>query len=134
MRWNGHNILAIALGAVAIWLIGFLIYVVLFEKQWMQWSGLTEADILAGPQRMMPWMVAMPILQAIGLSLAIKWRNAAGWMGGAVTGLLMALCFSVAARMYGWVYSSETTELFALDSAHFFVTHAVAGAVIGAWK
>jgi hypothetical protein len=133
MRYNGHNVLAIVVAAIAIWAIGFLIYVVLFQQQWLDWMGVTEAEMEQDNGRM-PFMVVMPFLQAIGLSLAVKWRNAPGWMGGLTTGLLMALFFSIAARMYGWVYSFEVNELFGLDSMHFLLTHAVAGAILGAWK
>ena len=133
MRVMGHNVLAIAVVAVAIWLLGFLIYVVLFSEQWMAWMQLTDAEKNTDNGRM-PFMLVMPILQAIGISLAVKWRNAPGWMGGLTTGLLMAVFFSIAARMYGWVYSFEVTELFGLDSLHFLLTHAVAGAILGAWK
>jgi hypothetical protein len=133
MRFNGHNVLAIVVAAIAIWAIGFLIYVVLFAEQWTAWMGLAEADMDKDNGRM-PFMVVMPFLQAIGLSLAVKWRNAPGWLGGLTTGLLMAVFFSIAARMYGWVYSFEVNELFGLDSMHFLLTHAVAGAILGAWK
>ena len=130
MRVMGHNALAILVAAIAIWLIGFVIYVLLFQQQWMEWMGVSEEQ----DNGRMPFMVVMPILQAIGLSLAVKWRNQPGLMGGLTTGLLMALFFSIAGRMYGWVYSSEVNELFALDSAHFLLTHAVAGAILGVWK
>lgn len=129
----GHNVLAIAVAAIAIWLLGFLIYVVLFSEQWMTWMQLTEAEKNTDNGRM-PFMLVMPILQAIGISLAVKWRNQAGWMAGLTTGVLMAVFFSIAARMYGWVYSFEVNELFGIDSAHFLLTHAVAGAILGAWK
>lgn len=134
MRVMGHNVIAIVLAAVAIWAIGFLIYVVLFQAQWMQWTGITEEQVEAAGTGRMPFMVVMPFLTAIGLSMIVKWRNAAGWMGGLTTGLLVGLFIAVAARMYGWVYSFEVTELFALDSAHFLLTHAVAGAILGAMK
>jgi Protein of unknown function (DUF1761) len=133
MRYNGHNVLAIVVAAVAIWAVGFLIYVVLFSEQWIAWQGLTEADMQQDNGRM-PFMVVMPFLQAIGLSLVIKWRNVTGMMGGLTTGVLMAVFFAVAARMYGWVYSFEVNELFGLDTLHFVLTHAVAGAILGAWK
>lgn len=133
MRVMGHNVLAIVAAAVAIWAIGFLLYVVLFQEQWMTWMGMTEADAGTDNGRM-PFMVVMPFLQAIGLSLAVKWRNASGLMGGLTTGVLMAVFFSIAARMYGWVYSFDVNELLYLDSLHFVLTHAVAGAILGAWK
>ena len=133
MRYNGHNVLAIVVAAVAIWAIGFLLYVVLFAEQWSAWMGLTEADMNEDNGRM-PFMVVMPFLQAIGLSLVVKWRNASGWLAGMMTGVLMAIFFSIAARLYGWVYSFEVSELLGLDSLHFLLTHAVAGAILGAWK
>ncbi len=133
MRVMGHNVFAIVVAAIAIWAIGFLLYVVLFQEQWMGWMQLTEEQMENDNGRM-PFMVVMPFLQAIGLSLAIKWRNPPGWMGGLVTGVLMAIFFSIAARMYGWVYSFEVSELFGLDSLHFLLTHATAGAILGAWK
>lgn len=133
MRVQGHNVLAIVVAAIAIWLIGFLIYVVLFQEQWVAWMGISADDANKDNGRM-PFMIVMPFLQAIGISLAIKWRDTPGWMAGLTTGLLMALFFSIAARMYGWVYSFEVNELFALDSAHFLLTHAAAGIILGAWK
>jgi len=133
MRVMGHNVFAIVVAALAIWAIGFLLYVVLFQQQWLDWMGVTEAQMEEDNGRM-PFMAVMPFLQAIGLSLAVKWRNASGWMGGLVTGVLLAIFLTVAGRMYGWVYSFEPTELFGLDSLHFLLTHAVAGAILGAWK
>lgn len=133
MRYQGHNVLAIVAAAVAIWAIGFLLYVVLFQQQWVEWMGVSEEQMETDNGRM-PFMVVMPFLQAIGLSLVVKWRNQTGWMAGLITGLLLAVFFSIAARMYGWVYSFERTELFGLDSLHFLLTHAAAGAILGAWK
>jgi hypothetical protein len=127
----GHNGLAILVAAIAIWGIGFLLYVVLFQAQWMEWMGVSDADQDNGR---MPFMVVMPVLQAIGLSLAVKWRDRPGWLEGVKVGLLLAVFLTVAGRMYGWVYSFEPTQLFGLDALHFLLTHAVAGAILGAWK
>lgn len=133
MRVQGHNVFAIVAAAVAIWVIGLLIYVVLFQQQWMEWTGITEADAQAGAGRM-PFMVVMPFLQAIGISLVVKWRNASGLVAGAVTGALVAVLLTIAGRMYGWVYSTEPTELFGLDSMHYLLTHMAAGAILATWK
>ena len=132
MRFNGHNLLAILAAAVAIYLLEFVLFAVIISaEQYMAMIGV-NADQLH-PDRM-PYGVIPPILAAIGLSLAVKWRNASGLMGGLTTGVLMAVFFSIAARMYGWVYSFDVNELLYLDSLHFVLTHAVAGAILGAWK
>jgi hypothetical protein len=134
MRFMGHNALAIAAAAVAIYAVGFVIYGLLIPaEQYMAMAGITEAEVTAA-QWKMPLGVVMPILVAIGLSLVIKWRNQSGWMAGAVTGLLMALFFLFAERLYGFVYSAEDGQLLMVDAAHAFVTAALAGAILGAWK
>lgn len=129
----GHNGLAIVAAAIAIWAIGFLLYVVLFQAQWLDWMGVAADDMDKDNGRM-PVMAVMPFLQAIGLSLAIKWRDRPGWFDGLKVGLMLAVCLTVAGRMYGWVYSFERTELFGLDTLHFLLTHMAAGAILGAWK
>lgn len=134
MRFMGHNVLAIVAAALAIYAIGFVIYGLLIPAdQYMAMAGITEAEVEAA-QGKMPLGVIMPILIAIGLSLSIKWRNQPGWMGGAVTGVLMAVFFLFAERLYGYVYSAEDGQLLLIDSTHALVTAAVAGAILGAWK
>ena len=133
MRFQGHNILAIIVAAALMYGIGFVIYGVLFSEQWMALSGVTE-DGIAGEEWRMALSPIMPLLQAIGLSCVIKWRNAAGWMGGLATGFWMALFFVFAARLYGFVYGAEPTGLLGIDTLHLFLINMIGGAVIGTWK
>jgi len=133
MRVMGHNVLAIAAAAVAIWAIGLLLYVFLFQQQWLEWMGVSETDMEKENGRL-PLMVVMPVLTAIGISMVIKWRDRPGWFDGLKVGLLLAIFLTIAGRMYGWVYSFERTELFGLDTLHFLLTHMAAGAILGAWK
>jgi hypothetical protein len=133
MRYQGHNILAIVAAAAAMYAIGFLIYGVLFSAQRQAASGYTE-ESFAGQEWKMALSPVMPLLIAAGLSLAIKWRAQPGWMAGAVTGLIMALVFVFASRLYTFVYSPEAAAMLAIDSAHLFLISAAGGAIIGAWK
>lgn len=133
MRVMGLNLMAVIAAAAAIWLIGFVLYAVLFAELWTQWMGWSPAETESGAARM-PFMVVMPALQAIGIALVIKWRDEPGWFDGLKVGLVLALCLTVAGRMYNWVYSFERTELFGLDTLHFLLTHMAAGAILGAWK
>lgn len=134
MKVMGHNALAILVAAIAIYLIGFLIYGVIFEATWVAATGWSEGELQSGMSKM-PLGFIIPFLIAIGLSLAIKWRNKPGWWGGAETGLLMALFFMVAVVFYGYVYSPAGGEtLLMIDALHQFATAAVGGAIIGAWK
>jgi hypothetical protein len=132
MRWNGHNILAIIFAALVMFGIGAGLYGYLLKDAWMQAMGLTtEPEMETWRYALWP---AMPLLQAIGLSLVIKWRSAVGWMSGAATGFWMALFFVFASRLYGFVYSEEVPTLLGIDALHLFLINMVGGAIIGAWK
>ena len=87
MRVMGHNAFAIIVAALAIYAIEFVIFAVLIPaEQYMAFTGITQAQVEGGMARM-PFGIIPPLLAAIGLSMVIKRRNAAGWMGGATTGL-----------------------------------------------
>ncbi len=132
MRVMGHNALAIAVAAIVFYAIEFVIFGVLIPgDQYMVLTGL-NAD--QGDVARMPYGVIMPILTAIGLSLVIKWRNAAGWMGGVATALLIAVLFAFSTSLYSYVYGGHTLEYLPINLAHFLVCYAAAGAIIGAWK
>ncbi len=132
MRLNGHNLLAIMAAAIAIYLIEFVIFAVLISaEQYTAMIGVATEQL--HPERM-PFGVIPPILAAIGLSLAVKWRNAPGLMGGAMTGAWMAIFFAFAASLYGFVYGSNTETFLAVNLGHYIVCYAVAGGILGAWK
>jgi hypothetical protein len=132
MRYQGHNVLAILVAAIVIWLIEALIFAVLIPAdQYMAMTGMLEGQGDAGR---MPVGIIMPILTAIGLSLVIKWRNAAGWMGGVTTALWMAVLFAFSTSLYGYAYGLHTEQFLAVNLGHFLVCYAAAGAILGAWK
>ena len=134
MRMMGHNVLAIIVAAVAIYAIEYLIFAMLLPgAQYMAMSGYSQASMEAGMARM-PFGVIPPILAAIGLSCAVKWRNKAGWMAGASTGAIMAICFGVGVSLYSFVYGPNDAAFVGVNFAHFLVCYGVAGAILGAWK
>jgi hypothetical protein len=134
MRVMGHNLLAIFVAALAIYLLEYVIFAVLISpEQYMAFTGVTPEQVEGGMARM-PLGVIPPILAAIGLSLAIKWRGRPGWMSGAATGLLLAILFAFGTSLYGYVYGPHTTPYLAVNLGHFLVCWGLAGAILGAWK
>jgi|CXWL01.1.fsa_nt_gi hypothetical protein len=134
MRVMGHNALAILVAAIVIYAIEFVIFAVLISPdQYMAFTGITQAQVDGGMARM-PFGIVPPLLTAIGLSMVIKWRNAPGWMGGAVTALWMAVLFAFGTSLYGYVYGPHIEAYLPVNLAHFLVCWGAAGAVLGAWK
>lgn len=134
MRMMGHNLLAIIVAALAIYFVGFLIYGMLFTDAWVVSTGWSAEQLETGAGKM-PFGPAPSLLIAIGMSLAVKWRGKAGWMEGAVTGVLMAVFLLIGERFYGFVYSPAGGEVWlAIDALYAVLSGVVAGAIVGAWK
>ncbi|MEQ1707058.1 MAG: DUF1761 domain-containing protein [Terricaulis sp.] len=134
MRMMGHNVLAIAAAAIAIYLIEYVIFGVLMTpEQYEAMTGLSPEQHAAGAGRM-PLGALIPIMTAIGLSLVIKWRNAPGLMGGVTTALIMAVLFGFSTSLYSYVYGAHTDAYLPIDFGHFLVCYGAGGAIIGAWK
>lgn len=134
MRFKGHNILAIFVAALVIYLLEFLIFAVLITpEQYAAFTGVPLDETGAGMERM-PLGVIPPIFTAIGLSLAIKWRGQPGWVSGVVTSWSLAVLFAFGTSLYGYVYGPHATAYLPVNLGHFLVCWGAAGAILGAWK
>lgn len=130
MRVMGHNALAIIVAAIAIYAIEFLIFAVMIPgPQYTAMTGYGDGDASRMALGALP-----PLLAAIGLSLTVKWRGAPGWMGGLVTGVLMAIFFAFASSLYSYVYGPNSMQFVLVNLGHYLVCYGIAGAILGAWK
>ncbi len=123
MRALGINWLAVLAAAIAIYVIGFVIYGLLFPE---------ETEAVASSR--MPFGVVMPLMTAIFLGILLKWGNVGDAAAGARWGAVVALASAVPAMLYGWVYGAVPTETTLIDSAHLLLGHVVAGTIVGGWK
>ena len=135
MRFNGHNILAIIVAAIVIYALEFVIFAVLISpEQYMAFTGVTDdADARRHGAHAVRRHSADP-----GGDRAFAWRSSGamrpGWMGGAMTGLMMAVLFAFGTSLYGYVYGPHTRAYLPVNLGHFLVCWGVAGAILGAWK
>lgn len=134
MRSGGINWLAVLAAAVAIYVLGFVIYGMLIpEETWMALTGMTEAEKATAMSRM-AFSPLMPILTAVFLAVLFKWGQVGGASRGAQWGMVVALASAVPAMLYGWVYGGASTDMTMVDCAHLLLGHVAAGAIIGGWK
>ena len=134
MRSGGINWLAVVAAAVAIYVIGFLIYGMLVPQEtWMAWTGMTEAQKNVAMARM-PFGVLMPIATAVFLAVLFKWGQVSGLSRGAQWGMIVAFASAIPTVWYGWVYGGLPAQMSLVDSAHLLFGHVAAGAILGAWR
>ena len=135
MRSGGINWLAVVAAAVAIYAVGFIIYgVVVPEETWMAMSGETKAELAAVGESRMPFGLVMPVMTAVFMALIFKWGAVDSAAKGVRWALVIALASAVPTLLYGWVYGVGPIEMTLIDSAHLMLGHAVAGAILGAWR
>ena len=125
-----NNVLAVLGGTVALFGLGYLIYVVIFgDATFMQGSGAEAAS----KDLNFPVIIGMEVLYAVLLTIIFsKWANiktfATGAKAGFIIGLLVGLCGSME------LYATTTlvsTEGVAYSAVTWAVRWAVAGGVIG---
>ncbi len=133
MRINGMKIVPVLVAALAVYLIGFVVFGVLFGAQYQAWSGIDEAEAASQMWRMgLGWI--MPLALSIGLGSLIKSRNIKEVGTGAVLGAKVGLFLILACQMYSFVYSTAPWMLLALDSFHLILISVAAGAILTAMK
>ncbi len=134
MQIAGIKILSVLVAAVAIYAVGFIIYGFLVPSEtWMAWSGISPQEMEAIGMSRMPLSPIMPLMIAMGIAFAVKWREASDLLSGISTGFWMALFLLVGGRLYGYVYGVEGLDILGLDTLHLLLNGVTAGAVLGAW-
>lgn len=128
----GDNWIAIAVAAVATWIIGALIYGLLFSRLWLQLTGYTKEQLKPHMWKM-PISLFLPILTAIGLALILKMAGVTSLTAGLMVTLQVWFFIVLPVRLYSFVYSPERPGLLAMDAIHLFLGTIAAGAIISAW-
>lgn len=132
-RIFGHDLLAVIAAAVAIYVIGFLIYGLLFSTFWMEQYGYT-ADSFAGHEWKMFLGPIMPILTTLGLAALFQAANASGLNAHIRIGVIAWAGFSLSTLLYGFAYGiTMTPAALALDAVHLLLGILAASAIL-VWR
>lgn len=142
-RLAGVNILGILIAAIAIYLVGFIWYGLLFSEAYMGGIGVYFSEGMetvtwmtpdgARTETQMPmamgWMVAgfaIPLVLAFGLGWHMKQRSIKSPQTAALFGFSLALLIGVPLMAYGLVYSPwHSVPAFLVDASHTIVTFVV---------
>jgi len=135
MRMCGIHVGAALVAAVAIYMVGFLVYGVLMAPEdWMAGAGITQAEMEAVGMSRMPYSPIMPIMTAFGMAFLFKWAGVSGLANGVKWAVLIALMSAIPTLLYGWVYGVGPLHATLIDCGHLLAGHVVAGAILASWK
>jgi hypothetical protein len=149
-RVAGVNVVAWLAAAVAMFLVGFMIYGLLFQQVWqgelLAYRNLAEspeagaamdmeaaAQLMSGgkdPTLNMVMGGVISLVTAFGLALLIKMTRP-GSLGGALgVGLVAWFGFALTTLAYDPVYAFASTTIFGIDIGHTLVNYLLASAII----
>ena len=134
MRSAGINWWAVIGAAIAIYAIGFVIYVGLIPMdKWSAMTGMTDSEKAIATSRMALSPI-MPILTAIFVGILFKWGDVGSAAEGMKWAAVIALGSALPALLYDWVYGGMSTVKTAIDCAHLLLGHIAAGGILGRWQ
>lgn len=133
----GLNVVAILLGALAFFFIGFLLYGVIFGEEWMRWQGATEAEIEAAKQASPEPMVMvigylLNVVLVTGLAVTLNWNNISTVGTAVKRALIIGLVFGGAISAFQWNYGDAAIQIWILDTVHLTLGLVAAGAILAA--
>jgi len=134
----GSSLLAIILATLLFYVVGFVIYGLLFSEQWMTYACMTEAEALARNEALGPmmyiWGLVITLAQVLGIALFLKKANVNSAGKGLMKGAMLATLFALPVMAYNWLYQGSSANLLGMDYIHLLIGYGIAGAVLGFFR
>jgi hypothetical protein len=127
------NWLAIAVAAVAYFMLGALWYGVIFKTAWIRESGVDMNSPRAkkGGGGIMVVTLILEFVTAVGIAiLANRIGATGGVISGIKLGLLTGVAFAAIAVWISFMYQMKSNTLMAIDGAYHVLGHIICGAII----
>ena len=133
------NIWPFLISAVVSFAIGALWYSpILFGKEWMRLTKMTEADMAAAKasgvwKSYLSHFIATVVMLAV-LGFFIATSNAVSATDGAFLGFVAWLGFIAPIGLSGMLWKREPFKLVLIDTIQVLISLIIGGAIMGAWK
>jgi len=128
------NYLAVLVAAIASYAIASVWYAVIFKKQWMQLTGVT--DMKPAPMSMvLPFVGSLVMSYVLDHSIVFgnTYTNMSGMSGGLMGGFFNWLGFIAPVTLMGVVYEKRKWALWVLDNGFWLISLLVMGAILSSW-
>ena len=125
---------AIAVSAVAYWMLGALWYGALFGQRWMALEGITMEQAKS-MNPVLPYIITLVLnlVMAFVLAQLCLWRNANTAGRGAAVGVLLWIGIVGPIVFTTYMYEMRSKELFAINEFYPLVGLCLMGIILGAW-
>jgi len=123
---------SVLVAALSGFVIGGLWYGPLFQKPWMQLTGMTrEKGATASMPVTFGGAYALNLIAAIGIAMLLG--DHSGWAAGLHTGAFTGLFFVATALGVIYLFEQRPFKLWCINAGYQTVAFAAIGTIIGAW-
>jgi len=128
------NYLAVAVAALAGYVLAYLWYAVVFKNRWMQLTGVTEMKPTAKTIILAlvgAWFTSWVLDHAT--LFGNSYLHTSGVSGGLMCGFFNWLGFVAPVTMMSSLYEKRRWSLWVLDNGYWLLSFLVMGAILSAW-
>jgi len=137
-KLHGTSLLGILAAAVALYLLGFLVYGILFGEQWMAWNEMTLEDATAINEKLGPMMYVygflISLLQVVGLNWVLQQSGASVLSTCAKIGAFVGVLIILPVMCYAVLYEGRSVNALLLDFVHSLIGMVLAGTVLSFFR
>jgi hypothetical protein len=124
--------ISIFVGALSGFVIGGLWYGPLFQKPWMQLTGMTEDKARqANMALVMGGAYVLNVVGAIGIAIVLGEHR--GWAAGLHTGAFVGFFFVATTLGVIYLFEQRPLKLWFINAGYQVVNLAAMGTILGAW-
>lgn len=120
MKIAGLKIIPIIVSTIAVYLVGMIIYGLIFSSVWQEWSGLSDEQMAQNMWKMSLGFI-MPLALSIGIATRIKQFQITNIATAAKNGFFIGVFLLFACQLYNYVYSADPWMILAVDSVHILL-------------
>lgn len=133
------NWAAIAVAALATFMLGGVWYSTLFGKLWTRLHGYSPEQVAAMKARRPPpvflgGMIGAYLVLALVIALIVAAFDIRGASAGLTLGLMLWLASASAVAFTGWLASDKPIGTFWIDASYQFIFMLMMGVILAAWR
>ena len=128
------NWLAVLVTAIGYMAIGALWYGPLFQKLWMQLTGVTEESVKAGAAKAYAIMFVVALVSVFVLAMFVLTLDAAAFIDGLIIGFFVWVGFQATVMLNPVIFEKRPFRLFLINAGYNLVTLLAAGGVLAIWQ
>ena len=134
----GTNALGILLATIAMFMLGFLWFAILFGAQWQELTGITEEMGQASMDEMGAmfyiWGLLIALGQVIGLAYVLNHAGASKLLTCVKISALVAAFFALPLLAYATLYQMAPPKLLGINFGYSLVGYGLIGAVLSFFR